>query len=260
MTTVSLDAWPRPYHEPGGGAPFLFYAIFGATTHDLKLSRSRYRCEGVPAGIGIHAFEQDAHPEVLDDFRSGFVWDELQEAEPGLAAVIAAQRRCVVVRGELVDAATLNDFRDTLGLVTCLLDNEGVAIYDLQSLKWWSAQAWRETVFDPGEPSPGEHVVILASAETDGSTWFHTRGLRKFGRPDLSLHHVPAACDDAVIDLFNRFIELQAYGGVIPEGKEIRMPSLPAGMTCTHGGSVDDPDFNNVHVEFRWPPGFVASA
>jgi hypothetical protein len=31
------------------------------------------------------------------------------------------------------------------------------------------------------------------------------------------------------------------------------MDSLPAGLMCHHGGSVEDPDFNNVHVEIRWP-------
>jgi hypothetical protein len=76
--------------------------------------------------------------------------------------------------------------------------------------------------------------------------------MRKFGRPDLSIHAVPPSHRDAVIDLCNRFIELQALGGLIPEGQVIKMDSLP-GMTCHHGGDLDDPDFNNVHVEVRWP-------
>jgi hypothetical protein len=29
------------------------------------------------------------------------------------------------------------------------------------------------------------------------------------------------------------------------------MRSLPSGMICTHKGDVDDPDFNNVHVEIN---------
>ncbi len=37
---------------------------------------------------------------------------------------------------------------------------------------------------------PRQHVVILTSEECSGDgrplTWFHTRGMRKFGRPDLS--------------------------------------------------------------------------
>ena len=72
----------------------------------------------------------------------------------------------------------------------------------------------------------------------------------KFGRPDLSVHGVTADLRDAVIDLINRFIAFQAFGGIIEEGREIKMPSLPPGI-CTHQGDMDDPDFNNVHVEIK---------
>ena len=51
--------------------------------------------------------------------------------------------------------------------------------------------------------------------------------------------------------MFNRFILLQAEGARIAEGQEIRMASLPSGLTCHHAGRMDDPDFNNVHVEIR---------
>jgi len=259
MNAVDLQEWPRPHYEAGGGQPLLFYAVFGAKTTGLRLSRSRYRCEGIPTGLDVHAYEYESQPELLDDFRSGYLWDELQQDEPALAAAIAAQSRCVVLRGELADATTLDYFRDTIGLVTCLLDNGGVAVYDPQSFKWWSAQAWRRIVFDPGRPSPREHVVILVSEDPEGS-WFHTRGLRKYGRPDLSIRDVPPAHHEAVVDLFNRLIELQALGGIVREGQEVRMRSLPSGMYCTHAGSEDDPDFNNVHVEVRWPSSQASSA
>jgi hypothetical protein len=79
--------------------------------------------------------------------------------------------------------------------------------------------------------------------------------MRKFGRPDLSVHRVPPQDRDAVIDLFERFIELQACGGTIEEGQAIRMKTLPAGMICSHRGDLQDPDFNNVHVEITPPTG-----
>lgn len=81
----------------------------------------------------------------------------------------------------------------------------------------------------------------------------HTRGMRKFGRPDLSAHGVSSRHREAIIELFDRFIEFQAFGGIITEGMEIRMGGLPSGMTCRHGGDLDDPDFNNVHVEITPP-------
>jgi hypothetical protein len=29
---------------------------------------------------------------------------------------------------------------------------------------------------------------------------------------------------------------------------------VPDGMSVHHAGSLDDPDFDNVHLELRWPP------
>ncbi len=97
--------------------------------------------------------------------------------------------------------------------------------------------------------------MILVSEDTGGTEWIHTRGLRKSGRPDISVPKVPEVQKDAFIDLCNRFIELQAFGGIIPEGQEIRMRSLPAGLVCHHGGDLEDPDFNNVHVSIAQHKG-----
>ena len=68
-------------------------------------------------------------------------------------------------------------------------------------------------------------------------------------------HGGVAIMDVQQLRLFERFIDLQAEGGRIPEGQEIRMKALPAGMTCHHAGTLDDLDFNNVHVEIRWQGG-----
>jgi hypothetical protein len=73
-------------------------------------------------------------------------------------------------------------------------------------------------------------------------------------QPEVAVHRVPAQYRDGVIDLFERFITLLAFGGVIKEGQEVRLKTLPGGMTCRHAGDVDDPDFNNAHVEIT-PPG-----
>ena len=115
---------------------------------------------------------------------------------------------------------------------------------------------WRSEFFDPALPKVHRHISILYSEEeSGGGTWFHTRGLRKFGRPDLSLHNVPDSHKEPVIDLCNRFIDLQANGGRIPEGQEIRMNVLPSGLVCRHKGNLDDPNLNNVHVETQFPLG-----
>jgi hypothetical protein len=249
----SLPDWNRPYFEGPGGKPFLFYVVFGEFGEIPTLDSSKYRCAGVPLGFGLTRSDLEREPDELTRFQEGYLWDTLRRQNSELAARIADAPESLILLGEIDDCPTLNYFRDAVGLLTFLVDNGGVTVYDPFMFHWWEPAEWRSRAFEPAGPVPRHHVVILTSEETDTSlTWFHTRGMRKFGRPELSIHDVPHDLSKPIIDLFERFIELQAFGGVIAESQAIRMKSLPSGMTCHHQGDVDDPDFNNVHVEIRW--------
>lgn len=252
MTAV-LEDWRRPWFKGAAGTPFLFYVAHGHVEIPLRVSGSRYRVRGIPAGLDIMRYGPDAEPDVVSSLRAGHAWEHLERENPRLAEAVAAQPQCVIVRGELQDSATLNAFRDVVGLLTYFLDSGCVALHDAQMLKWWSAPEWRERVFEPAAPVPRAHVAVLYSDGDDGTEWIHTRGLRKFGRPDVSLRGVPRACRDAAVDLCNRLIELQALGGSIEEGEEIRLAGVPPGMRCHHQGSFEDPDFDNVHIALDWP-------
>lgn len=77
--------------------------------------------------------------------------------------------------------------------------------------------------------------------------------MRKFGRPDVSVHNVTSDLEDGVIELCNRLIEYQAFGHVVQDGQQVKMASLPSGGVLQHRGDLDDPDFNNVYLEVSWP-------
>jgi hypothetical protein len=251
--TNTLTDWPRPHFTQSGGRPYLFFVVYGQFEPLPKLSSSDYRSEGVPSGLVLSRFNAEQGCEVLDSFRDGYLWNELRKASPDFASQIEESNECVMLRGEIEDSDTLNYLRDSVGLLMFLLDHGGIAVYDPFMFRWWRPDEWRTQIFAPGESVPHRHVVILTSEEPDRSlTWFHTRGMRKFGRPDLSIHNVAAKYNDAIIELFERFIEFQAFGGIISEGQEIRMKRLPKAMICHHQGDLNDPDFNNVHVEIVW--------
>jgi len=122
-------------------------------------------------------------------FRRGYHWDQLTTEDPNLAAKVAAEDSCLVLKGRVIDPPSLNYFRDVIGLLTFFVDAGGVGIYDPQMFKWWAPSEWRSRIFSPGSCAPHDHVVILTSEDRHGK-WIHTRGLRKFGRPDLSVHNV----------------------------------------------------------------------
>jgi hypothetical protein len=247
-----LKEWPRQYYVPGGRNPLVFYVVYGRVDTTKILSRSAYRSNGIPDGIEVMGFGPTVHPSQVAAFREGYIWNQLSIAEPDLAARIAAEDSCLVVRGEVIDPPTLDYFRDIIGFLTYCLDAGGAAIYDPQMFKWWGPSEWRSCVFDIGSSAPSTHVVILVSEDVAGTEWIHTRGMRKFGRPDLSIHNVLTRYKDKILELCTRLIELLAFGGVVLDGQEIRMNLLPRGMKCFLRGSDDDPDFNNEHIEIFW--------
>jgi hypothetical protein len=251
---TALPDWTREFYHQPGGAPYLFFAVYGAFGKLPNLSAAQYRSAGIPDGLKFKQYSRQEHPQVLARFQEGYVWEDLQRGNRELARQIAAAPQCVILRGQVEDSDKLNYLRDAVGLVTFLLDQGGIVVYDPFLLHWWPADEWRRRIFEPAGPVPTHHVVLLTTdEETPGRTWFHTRGLVKFGRPDLSIRNVPPQLHQAVTELCNRFIFFQALGGTIEEGQKVTMKGLPDGLTCRHQGDMEDPNFNNVHVEVVVP-------
>jgi hypothetical protein len=252
--STELTTWERKHYVTGGGEPFLFYVVYGDIDWSTSLGRYTYRSDGVPDGLDVLSYGPDVYPEVPASFREDYPWDEFAALDPDSAAQVASCQHCVVIRGTPSDATTLNYLRDTIGLITFMLDHGGCAVYDPLMLRWRTAAEWKREIFDPVAPEPRRHVVILFSPEENPAlTWFHTRGLLKFGRPDISVHNVPKEYEAGVIDLCNRLIEHQAFGHIVPDDAPVNMSSLPPGGVIKHLGSLDDPDFNNFHLEVGWP-------
>lgn len=250
----ALPDWTREFYRQPGGQPYLFYAVYGTFGKLPTLSAAQYRSGGIPAGLKFNQYRKQEHPQVLARFLEGFAWEGLKARNAELAAKTAEAPQCIILRGQIEDTDKLNYLRDAIGLVTFLLEQGGLIVYDPQILDWWEPERWRQQLFEPGEPVPTHHVVILTSDEaTAGRTWYHTRGMRKFGRPDLSIHQVPAELRQGVTELCNRFIFFQALGGVIEEGQKITMKGMPDGLICHHRAKPEDPGFNNVYVEIEVP-------
>jgi hypothetical protein len=110
----------------------------------------------------------------------------------------------------------------------------------------FTPEQWRGVIFAPDKPQPRLHVNVFHGAEDNETVWLHSRGMRAFGRPDLSIRYVPQHAMAAASELCNRLIETQAYGAVIPDGPL-------EGMIAHTTGSLEDPEFDNVHIELAWP-------
>jgi hypothetical protein len=240
----TLKIWERKYFTTPADSAFLFFA-------DFKISIEKYRSQGIPPGCDLMKYGPNKHPEYIKSFLEGYLWEDVRAKDSMLANQITNSKECFIVKGTFNDTSDLNYLRDVVGIITYLLDHGGVSVYDPQGFKFYGKKEWAEKIFEPNGPVPRNHVMILFSEE-NGLKWYHTRGLRKFGRPDLSIHNVPPQYEAAVYDLFNRFIEFEGFGGVIKDKQEIKMASLPKGMWCENKGDFEDLDFNNKHVEIHW--------
>ncbi len=258
QSSALLPTWPREFFQPTVAKALVWYQIYGHFSDTIDISRGKYRCNGVPSGVevGNHACT-DREEAWISFATQPLLAARLHDELPKLVQAVETAPDCTIIRGEVPDSANLDYLRDVVGLVTWFLDNGAVAVLDPQTLTWYDREKWRSQVFEPNGPVPTHHATVFYSEEKDGAGgnlfWFHTRGMRKFARPDLSVRHVPAQYRGAVIDLLNQLVEAQAFGQVIAEGQSITVPSLPPGLTSHHAGNLGDPDFNNTHIEIQWP-------
>ncbi len=252
MTTFELRDWPRQLFEPGGGEPFVLYYIYGNFPELPTLRVDIYRSSGVPRGLDLQMYNRDQHPEVLSSFLSGHFADFLA-TKPDIEGAVKAARHCIVLKGNPAESGDLNYLRDCVGVLSYLLDYGAIAILDPQTFTWWRASEWRTQIFQPDSIQPLSHVVILGSPEEadPSKLWLHTRGLRKFGRPDLSVHNVNESVRVSVIDMLNKYITYLALGGIIADGEEFYLDGIVDAVVCSLRGSDDDPDFNNRHVDIE---------
>ena len=78
------------------------------------------------------------------------------------------------------------------------------------------------------------------------------RGMRSFGRPDLSCRDVQAGELEGLQSIFNGLMRMMAAGALIPDGQPVRAANSDEILRCTNRGSLDDDEFNNRHLALEW--------
>jgi hypothetical protein len=245
------DPWARPLWTPSGGDAMVWFGVFGADADLLEISTDEHRVEEVPEGVDAHELGDDWVRSLFD----APIGEVLLEREPELATLAAGSDSCIVVTGTVEDPPRLDYLRDTVGIATAALDTGGVAVLSLQTLELFDPDRWRTDVFDGGADLPRRLVTLLSSDEEDGADderrWIHTRGMRAFGRPDVSVRGVAPNDLDAVSALVDALVLQQARGLVVEDGSTMDVGEL--GTLRFHlAGHLDDPDFNNEHLDVRW--------
>lgn len=246
--------WPRPQWQDSGGKAFLLWFVFGDFEADLAIDAQRYLTRGTPAGVDVVRYvnrelaKWDGYP--LAGALGKLLWEE--DARLFERATRAGE--CVMLRGEIADPPDLDPLRDLVGTISALVDLGGIAVVDPQTLSMFGADAWHARHARDAFNSR-DHVLILCSEDTRnaGRLHVHTRGMRKFARPDVSIRNLPPAAANLAGELAERFVDFQCAGGIVADGHAIELEGLPEGMQARLAGELEDPEFNNRHLALHWP-------
>ena len=242
----------RPYYQDTGRRPYLYYAVIGIDGEaELEISRSRHRVDEVPAGLVIKAFRRAEHAAEMDQLLGGALGRVLENQDRALYEKAKAGETWLILQGEVQKDDTLDYLRNAVGIVQAALDMGADAVLDLHALRLISPQGWKP-FFDPPF-SPWKHVAFLWSPMDDGSFWLHTRGMRKFGRPDIGMEGVPKKELERAMAVIDQMIFHEARGAVFTRPVKLH---LSAGRACTVfprlAGDLEDWDYNNEHYHLRW--------
>jgi len=251
--SITFPAWQRPHWQPSDEEIMLQFYVFGKF-EPVRVPSAPYGSDGLPAGVTSTPHHHAALRQWEGYPLKGGLGRLFKEDSPEAYKLTLDAPEVLVVRGRFKDSKDTGYLRDTYGVLAGLLDIGGVAILDPQILTLFDADSWRRQYLVKEGAPLRNHVLILRDDEDDeGRHWIHTRGLRKFGRPDISLRNVPTGELDRAGALTERLLELQALGAHFVDGQSIEVDGIFGGLVAELGGSLEDPKFNNTHVAFYWP-------
>lgn len=244
--TSNLADWTRPYWHASDATAALLFFVFGnfADSDGVNLP------EGIELSRHAHAAlrEWDGYP------LAGSLGEVFAEEAPQTLAAARQTREVLRVAGDIRDPATLNYLRDTLDVITGLLETGGVAVVDPMTSTVFDAATWRSHFLNPVNAPLRQHVLVLCDPDPADPEqhWIHTRGMRKFARPDLSLTGIPGSAINQAGALCQQLLDMLALGGHFADGQALTVDGIGT-LVARLGGDADDPRFFNQHVELRWP-------
>ena len=253
--------WPRPHFEPSGNAAELMYVIVGPPpAGGLSVSRRRHHVSRLEPALKVTSHKRADDPAWFEGWFAPPLGGEIDMLFLDPDEVRSADQ-LTLVRGTFDDPADLNYLRNTVGLVSAIADaGPAVAVFDVYALQWWRIGDWRQQFVDaPSQLRIADHVGVIVTDDErhHPGLWTHTRGMRKFGRPELQIRHLPgpySTTNPAVRDsgdILSGVASYLAQGAVVRDGQTMHLPGFDAVVTFVE--TPDDSDttrhFNNAALE-----------
>lgn len=244
--------YERPYYEDINYHPLLFYVIFGVKDGQLNVSKEKHHIDEFPEGLDFSLLKRPENEAYMRSLIGGALGKILDGENPALYKAIQDAEQWAVIRGEVQRDKDLHYMRNVTGFVQALVENGAIGVLDLQTFSLITGKEWTEKFFSR-EWNPYDHVTIFTSEMEDGSVWLHTRGMRKFGRPDISIQEVKKSEIDCAAQIVNQMLYYGAVGVFFARPVKLHTHS---GLTCIvkpqFVNEPDNPDFNNSYYHVSW--------
>jgi len=142
--------------------------------------------------------------------------------------------------------------RDSIGIVQAMLETGAIGVLDIQTISFYSFEEWKNKIFTPIF-NPCSHVSILYTDTDKENVWLHTRGLRKFGRPDVSIENVKKSNIDDAMDIINQIIIYSSKGSFFKNSSKLHTSNGKSFIiNFTFADDYENIDFNNAYYKIVW--------
>ncbi len=207
---------------------FVFSQIgVGGSTLQLKTRAHGVPEGGLPDGYDVQTVARADAPEWVDGFFTPALMNLASRALGWDGAPPVEPTSVHVVRVDIDDPPDLAYLQGAWALARAFLDTGGFALLDAHSHNWMAPQQIAER--DPSAPMRMQDEVAIVF-ETEPSHDFghlmHTRGLLKFGRPDVIVVGVPPKHGVRIADIVNQLAEKLALGARLDAGDTVDLEGL----------------------------------
>lgn len=243
--------YERPYYEDLNYHPLLFYVIFGVKDEELNVSRKKHHVDSFPEGLNCIFYKKPENQDYMESIIGGTLGKIMDERNHILYEEVQRTDQWAVIRGVAAQDSDMNYMRNVIGFIQAFMDNGAVGVLDLQTFTLFDPKEWEDKIFSR-EFTPCDHVVILTSEEND-VVWLHTRGMRKFGRPDISMEDVGKNEVEDAAQIINQMIYYGALGVFFAKPTKLHTHNGKAFIVKPEFvNDFDNEDFNNAYYRLCW--------
>jgi hypothetical protein len=245
--TSAIEPWQRPAFRPTGRTAAITLIVF-ADENVLGTGRDLQIRDAVPPAASLATLDLRMHQYAdsagwIDAWRTGALRNIAAGQLDDLGRLEAASC-CYSITVAAEDPTDLTHLQLAWAVASRIAAAGAFAALDVYAVNWLPGSTVAS--LSPDRPFTIQQEVNLV-AETEPTPGFghpvHTRGMIKFGRPDL-VAGVPADCVEETGQILNHLARMLADGHILVPGQRLRLDGQRMLTVAAYAPDATTPDLN----------------